>query len=679
MKRLCFFAFSIIITISLNVQGLGQESQGAGVASRIKSLRIWQKSPAKRKYQRHKVTKIHSGIRRLVPQEYTTIQAAIDSSTHGDTVLVADGTYIENIRFRGKAIIVASHYLVDNDTSHIENTIIDGSNPTHPDSASVVYFINGEDTTSVLCGFTIKGGAGTPFTTPTGDDWQFGGGIFGMYAYGATIKNNLITENNISGDNAWGGGMFFFLNDDEGFAIIERNRIFGNRVSANPGDGWGGGAGILGDTVHTHIAGNIFELDTVIAQGYAGSGALDITGRNSHSPIEGVISNNVFRDNYVKATNNNGLGGAFLCYYTAAMEIVDNLFEGNIAISQNGWAEGGAFLITDEFTTGYGRKLVKGNRFSNNLSSSSGSGGTGGALELFRTLAAVSGNYFEQNTAQGGAAEGGAIRIFKSAFQLENNIIAQNTSMYGGGVSIYSTPQSGTGMNVINNTIVNNVASSTGDGIMVDAVSVNIINSILWGNIPNQIATSGGGSVNVRYSDVHGGWAGLGNIDANPNFASGDSLFNLSDSSQCIGTGLDSIEIGSTWYYAPPFDFDGDPRPDPVDMYVDIGAQESPYIRVLTSIEDVDGSIPKIFKLEQNYPNPFNPSTMIEFVLPKSSEVSLKVFNILGEEVSTLVSDRLSAGLYSYNWDASEVASGVYLYRLEVEGFALTRKMILMK
>ena len=85
------------------------------------------------------------------------------------------------------------------------------------------------------------------------------------------------------------------------------------------------------------------------------------------------------------------------------------------------------------------------------------------------------------------------------------------------------------------------------------------------------------------------------------------------------------------------------------------------------------------FDLHQNYPNPFNPTTTIEFDLPKTSNVTLKIFNILGEEVTTLVSDRLSAGSYSYEWDANNLASGVYLYRLETQGFVETKKMILMK
>ncbi len=85
------------------------------------------------------------------------------------------------------------------------------------------------------------------------------------------------------------------------------------------------------------------------------------------------------------------------------------------------------------------------------------------------------------------------------------------------------------------------------------------------------------------------------------------------------------------------------------------------------------------YQLFQNYPNPFNPSTKIEFELPKTSEVTLKVFNILGEEVARLVSDDLSAGSYSYEWNASNFASGVYLYRLQAGDYVVTRKMILMK
>jgi glucuronoarabinoxylan endo-1,4-beta-xylanase len=83
--------------------------------------------------------------------------------------------------------------------------------------------------------------------------------------------------------------------------------------------------------------------------------------------------------------------------------------------------------------------------------------------------------------------------------------------------------------------------------------------------------------------------------------------------------------------------------------------------------------------LHQNYPNPFNPSTIIEFNLPVTSKVTLKVFNILGEEVATLLSASLLLGSHSVTWDASNLASGVYLYRLQAGDYVETRKMILMR
>jgi predicted GH43/DUF377 family glycosyl hydrolase len=89
--------------------------------------------------------------------------------------------------------------------------------------------------------------------------------------------------------------------------------------------------------------------------------------------------------------------------------------------------------------------------------------------------------------------------------------------------------------------------------------------------------------------------------------------------------------------------------------------------------------LPLGYLLLQNYPNPFNPTTTIEFELPKTSQVTLKVYNILGEEVATLVSDRLSTGSYSYEWNASQLANGVYLYRLQAGDHVETRKMVLMR
>jgi hypothetical protein len=99
-----------------------------------------------------------------------------------------------------------------------------------------------------------------------------------------------------------------------------------------------------------------------------------------------------------------------------------------------------------------------------------------------------------------------------------------------------------------------------------------------------------------------------------------------------------------------------------------------------TGIENSDQQIPLAFKLYQNYPNPFNPTTTVEFDLSRTEFVTLKIYNILGEEVATLVSKKLTAGNYKYEWDAGSLASGIYFYHLEAgKDFRKTKKLVLLK
>ena len=98
-----------------------------------------------------------------------------------------------------------------------------------------------------------------------------------------------------------------------------------------------------------------------------------------------------------------------------------------------------------------------------------------------------------------------------------------------------------------------------------------------------------------------------------------------------------------------------------------------------TSVEQISDNIPNSFELYQNYPNPFNPSTKISFSIPNSEYVTLKVYDVLGKEIATLVSEQLDAGSYSYNFDASKLTSGIYFYKLQAGKFSETRKMILTK
>ena len=181
-----------------------------------------------------------------IPGDFPTIQQGIDAAQNSDTVLVADDTYFENINFNGKPILLASEFILDGDTNHINNTIIDGSQPVNPDIGSVVTFGSGEDTTSVLCGFTITGGNGT-FVDVAGNA-RIGGGVV-IFVSGAKLVNNHIENNNVTNEE-WtsGGGVCAVGPLDSNpmpWVVLRGNRIIHNKVMSNIDEGDGGGADIF--------------------------------------------------------------------------------------------------------------------------------------------------------------------------------------------------------------------------------------------------------------------------------------------------------------------------------------------------------------------------------------------------------------------------------------------------
>ncbi len=102
-------------------------------------------------------------------------------------------------------------------------------------------------------------------------------------------------------------------------------------------------------------------------------------------------------------------------------------------------------------------------------------------------------------------------------------------------------------------------------------------------------------------------------------------------------------------------------------------------LSTLSSVERVDNSLPREYSLGQNFPNPFNPATTISFGLPAQSLVSLKVFDALAREVATLISQELSAGNYTQQWNAEGLPSGVYFYRMQAGAFTETKKLVLLR
>ncbi len=521
----------------------------------------------------------------LVPEHYSTIQAAIDHADSGEVVLVADGTYLENIKFNGKAITVASHYLTDADTNHISSTVIDGSQPSHPDSGSVVSFVSGEDTTSVLYGFTITGGTGTITKTPyfnTESESRAGGGIF-CYNAGARISNNIIKNNHISDYiRSAGGGVAVFPIGSTAYIIIEGNKIINNSTDATDTSG-GGGINLTFDArvQNNVIAYNEVRLSEPMIWGGFGGG-LDCW--TDDTPLHIVIDKNHIRYNTVSGGDRAQGGGINL--------------------------EFGDFVIT------------------NNIIDHNDAGNSGGGIYGY---------------------EGNA--------QMINNTIVMNTALSGSAV--------GGGVNYIMNTLSKAV----------------IINSIVWGNQAIHNPQLRGLFLEVRHSNIEGDegeiWDGVGNISADPAFED-TTAFHLSDSSPCISSATESFQVGEDWYYAPATDRYGDDRPNPENTTPDMGAVENEN-GFVNAIENKDPFSPSNFTLHQNYPNPFNPTTQISFALPKTENVIIEVYNTLGQRIETLLNTQLQAGNHEVEFNAQNLSSGIYFYRIEAGEFQDVKKMILIK
>jgi len=188
----------------------------------------------------------HTAISQIIniPVDQPTIQAGIDAALDGDTVLVAENTYFENIDFKGKAITVASHFLLDGDTSHISRTIIDGSQPANPDTASVVLMISGEDTTSVLCGFTVTNGEKGTLLNLRSKSYEAGGGIL-VYQSGGLICDNSIVNNYLGGEvTSIGAGICVY--GSSVLKVIIRNNQIQSNYCGGYDDRIGGGVCIIG-------------------------------------------------------------------------------------------------------------------------------------------------------------------------------------------------------------------------------------------------------------------------------------------------------------------------------------------------------------------------------------------------------------------------------------------------
>ena len=311
-----------------------------------------------------------------VPGDSETIQGGIDLAAHGDTVLVAPGEYVENINFDEKNIVLTSYLILDQDTSHISGTVIDGS----ANDQSVVWIGGGRDTTRVLNGFTLTGGSGT-FVSSWGS--YVGGGL--VVVGGAKITNNRIVSNHMQSTsvNLEGGGILIYtlnyLSEQNGRVILDNNLIAYNTMSG-VNDVNGGGISIQGRGT-TKVTRNTIVHNAISGESVIVGGGICLLGG-----VDQVISDNDISSNSVEATtlfdlvsgggglaivdttvvlrknlicgNNAPMGGGILGYGGANgfnMRLLNNTIADNAASYQ-----GGAFFFTNGHCTGV-NNIVWGN------------------------------------------------------------------------------------------------------------------------------------------------------------------------------------------------------------------------------------------------------------------------------------------------------------------------------
>jgi parallel beta-helix repeat protein len=253
-----------------------------------------------------------------VPGDQPTIQAGIDAAADTDTVLVADGTYFENIDFIGKAITVASNFLINGDTLHIANTIINGSQTTNPDFGSCVRFTSNEDTTSVITGFTLTEGSGC-LTQPI--NANVGGGIFCDNS-SPKIISNIVTNN--SPDYAGGIGI-----SNASSPIVLNNVISYNTVTYN-----NGGISIVYNS-NPYLEGNIISNNTT---NNLTGGILIYTGS---SP---TLVDNIIRENSAA-----GAGGGVVIQLGCNPVFLNNIICNNTA----GTYGGGIYIVNSNVNLSY--------------------------------------------------------------------------------------------------------------------------------------------------------------------------------------------------------------------------------------------------------------------------------------------------------------------------------------
>ena len=564
---------------------------------------------------------------------FATIQTAINSSDAGDTVLVAAGTYVENINYNGKNIMVGSLYLTTQDTSYISSTIIDSDS-----SGSIVVFESFEDSTAVLNGFTFQ-----DIIIDSGDGPQ---AIININESSPKIINNRF-------DN------FYLFQDVESAVIYCENSnslIMNNEfTNGSVGNGYVLGGFILSKNSNVTIKNNRIE------NGYVGFA-------EPSGYIVSVNSENIIESNIII---NPSMGYCVIC---AAISILDG---SNCIIRNNfifqAYGDGyGAVVASQSQYVSHNNTFVSNSRGYANLSSdgivsndiiyaSSNAVYIDGNSNIQVSYSDIEGGWEGEGNIDADPLfcnqDGGDYTLAENSPCIGTGEDGANMGAYGIGCGSYnfsptefslSEPSNNAAITVDESNVNTGfITFSWGESSDANGDSLYYLMRATSAEIGDQGLDTNATSIEVSYMDIIGDMA-----ENNVTAATIEWTVHVTD-------GIDTVEADNA----------------PFTLQVDGSNALSAYL---------EGLLPDEFALQQNYPNPFNPVTTLRYDLPENGLVTIIIYDMLGKEVKTLINQSQNAGYRTVIWNATNdygkpVSAGIYLYQIQAGEYNSTKKMVLLK
>ena len=456
-----------------------------------------------------------------------------------------------------------------------------------------------------------------------------GGGI-----YCRNNSNPLITGNRIRWNEAnnMGGGICCSENSNP---MINSNIIHQNRghdgagiacFQSNPqiianiiGENQNSGSSPRGAGIYCDDSSPVITGDSIIYNGSSGGRGIYCRDNTNATITENAIIGNS--------------GGGIYCSGSS------NLIRYNYIGDNESLGDGGGIFIggsnsTATITLNY----IRGN-----------SSDDGGGIALDRAYAVIDSNYIYNNSSED---FGGGVYCDECSSSFSHNVIVNNISSdVGGGIYFIESY-----VNLDHNTIVYNQSANNGSALYMDDSDAEVKNTIIYFNQPlsQHIRQTNGTTVQITYSDIEGGWhiPDSTNIDCDPVFCDYYSdVFFIDSSSCCVGAGQNGSTIGA------------------------LPAANCPQLEV----SDHTPLIPADYLLYQNYPNPFNALTIIEFTIAEPQDIMLTVYDLLGRQIQTIMDEYRQAGTHIVSFDAFDLPSGVYFYRLQAGNVVETKRMVLLK